>query len=147
MITYQKGNIFTVKKGIIAHGCNCVGGFGSGIAGQIAKLYPVVKKEYLIKHFKKEWKLGDIQSVSINPELTIINCATQYKYYPRNIVHADYPAIKQCFEQIYKLAKENNLEVYIPKIGAGLAGGDWTVIEKIINDIFTDYPITVFTLD
>lgn len=45
MIEYVKGNILedpTVK--VLMHGCNCSGGFGSGVAGQIAKKYPIIKK-------------------------------------------------------------------------------------------------------
>jgi O-acetyl-ADP-ribose deacetylase (regulator of RNase III) len=49
MVNYKKGNIFESGAGIIAHGVNCKGAFGSGVAGQIAKLYPKTKSDYLYK--------------------------------------------------------------------------------------------------
>ena len=40
MIHYAKGDLFDTDHQIIAHGCNCRGGYGAGIAGQMAKKYP-----------------------------------------------------------------------------------------------------------
>ena len=35
MIQYKKGDLLSVTKGIIAHGCNAQGVMGSGVALQI----------------------------------------------------------------------------------------------------------------
>jgi hypothetical protein len=39
--------------------------------------------------------------------------------------------------------KFTGLRFGMPMIGAGLAGGDWDVIEEMINDIFVDEDITI----
>lgn len=146
MITYIKGDLFSSKDNLIAHGCNCLGGFGSGVAYQIALQYPKVKEAYLSKYRTENWSLGEIQVVPISETQSIVNCATQFQFYPRNKVHADYSAIQTVFNKLLNLAMENNWTVACPKIGAGLAGGDWSTIETIIEDSFKEYPINIYYL-
>jgi O-acetyl-ADP-ribose deacetylase (regulator of RNase III) len=78
-------------------------------------------------------------------DLIVVNAYTQYKY-GRN--HADgdkspvdYAAIEMCMKKINHLFKGKHIG--LPKIGAGLAGGDWDRIEKIINTELKDCEITI----
>jgi O-acetyl-ADP-ribose deacetylase (regulator of RNase III) len=146
MIHYIQGDLFDTDAEVIAHGCNCKGGFGSGVAGIMARKYPKAKHYYLDKHDEEGWKLGDVQFVRQWNGKYIANCATQDAYYPRDRVHADYNAIRASMEKVKEFAKSKNMKIAIPKIGAGLAGGDWNIIEKILNDVFSDYDVTVYYL-
>lgn len=146
MIVYKKGSLMLASEDIIAHGCNCINGFGSGVAAAISEAFPEAKYKYHEKFKTIGWKLGDVQIVKTKGK-HIANCATQQEYYPRNKVHADYPAIENCFKKLYIYAKNNHLTIAIPKIGAGLAGGDWARIESIINGIFIDMSITCYIID
>lgn len=145
MVKYKKGDLLEATEDIIAHGCNCSGGFGSGVAGQIAKKWPDVRAAYLKQHNSYGWELGSWQIVDADDKL-VINCATQKKYLPRGICHADYDAIREVMGHVKKYASHYNFSVAIPKIGAGLAGGDWNVIEGILNEVFSDYDVTVYEL-
>jgi|ERR1051325_9858451 O-acetyl-ADP-ribose deacetylase (regulator of RNase III) len=134
MVTYKKGNIFDSQEQFIAHGCNCSGGFGSGVAKEIATRYPHIKEGYLYKHQHRGWKLGEIQLITVGDGTgrTIANCATQERYgRPDEGPYVSYPAIRQV---IRKLVEQWPNGFAIPKIGAGLAGGNWDIIEKIINE-------------
>lgn len=144
-IKFIKGDLLASGADIIAHGCNCVGGFGSGVAGQIAQRYPHIKKAYIHKFNTEGWELGDVQFVRIgHSEKSIANCATQKEYYPRDRVHADYESIEKCMNIVKELAGDKTIA--IPKIGCGLAGGDWEVVEKILNKVFDSREIWVYTL-
>jgi O-acetyl-ADP-ribose deacetylase (regulator of RNase III) len=97
MIKYVKGDLFKSGARIIAHGVNCQGAFGSGVAGQIVKKHPLAASAYFAKFDLDGWKLGDVQFASpydtdthTDGPLYIANCATQKEYYPRDKVHADY---------------------------------------------------------
>lgn len=152
MIRYVKGDLFNSGADIIAHGCNCVGGFGSGVAGQMVKIYPITRDHYIHKFENEGWKLGDVQFVAVEhislwTSRYVANCATQKEYYPRDRVHADYEAIRKCMQQVKDFAKMHDLTVAIPKIGAGLAGGDWKIIEQILEAVFQDYNVAVYHLD
>lgn len=147
MIKYIKGDLFETDCDIIAHGCNCRGGFGSGVAYTMAMKFPKVREMYLEKFDDQGWRLGEVQLVKLHNGKTVANCATQDAYLPRGRQHADYHAIKRAMAQVKVYAQDRKLSVAIPKIGAGLAGGDWIEIEKILNEVFYDYDVTVYHLD
>ena len=146
MIKLIQGNIFDTTLEIICHGVNCRGGFGSGLAGQIAKRWPRVRQAYLYKFNKEGWELGDMQLVFSTDkfELPIIaNIATQKNYGYDGNLYADYNAIRTGLKKVFDYAARCNLSIAMPKIGAGLAGGDWNVILKIIQKISLSYPNVV----
>lgn len=115
---------------VIVHGCNCLCVMNSGIAKQIRENFP---NAYLadLDTLKRENKLGTY-SKAITGELTILNAYTQYKYgRDKNVVYADYKAIAQVFKSIAKHFPDKRIGY--PKIGAGLANGNWDVIKDIID--------------
>lgn len=146
MINYIQGSLFDTQNDIIAHGVNCQGVMGSGVAYGIRQSYPKAYTEYLEKFDQDGWKLGQVQFVQTVSGKTIANCATQYDYLPRNQCHADYAAIALAMTRVKEYAKNAGLSIAIPKIGAGLAGGDWEKVEAILKDVFTDYDITIYYL-
>lgn len=151
-LTHIKSDLFTTSRPVIAHGCNTRGGFGSGVAGQIARLYPEARNAYLKKHNHQGWKLGEVQFVEVPvvPELLIVNMATQDTFGGPG-VHVDYEAVRQCFATVLDFcqAGENNMGLAIPKVGAGLAGGDWNAIQAIIVSLLMtrDVEVDVHSLE
>lgn len=147
MVKLIKGDLLTSNEDVIAHGVNIRGGFGSGVAGQIAKIYPNVKKAYLDKFQEDGWKLGDIQVIDVGRDIIVINCATQHNYgYDGRRLYADYEAIEQCLIKVKEFCIRNNMTLGIPRIGCGLAGGDWQVVEDILLKVFNNYDVTVYIL-
>lgn len=146
MIKYVTGDLFNSKANIIAHGVNCSGGFGAGVAGQIAKLHPEARSAYLTKFINEGWTLGDVQLV-YQEDVIIANCATQQAYLPRTLVHVDNDAVRTVMQKVKEFAMPKGLKIAIPKIGTGLAGGDWPTIEKILNEVFQDYDVSVYVLE
>jgi O-acetyl-ADP-ribose deacetylase (regulator of RNase III) len=148
MINLVKGDLFDSGADIIAHGCNCQGGFGSGVAKIVATKYPKARARYLEKHANEGWELGEVQFVKLSSgEHYIANCATQDAYLPRGICHADYDGIRIAMMTVKEFAKDKGLSIALPKIGAGLAGGDWNTIETILKEVFSDYDATVYYLE
>lgn len=142
------GSLIDAKEDIIAHGCNCIGGYGAGIAKFMAERFPLSKEEYIKICKDKNFNLGDVQFVENNGKI-IANCATQ-NYYGRYLkmdkdsIEKRYQAIEECLEKIYIKAKKENLSVAIPRIGCGRARADWNKVKDIIRKVFKDYPITVY---
>lgn len=153
MIIYRKGDVIKAladgEISLLAHGCNCSGGFGSGVAGGIVKRYPSVRNAYLRAHEAGHWKLGAIQIIVIGSNRAVINCGTQQEFggspeeQPLKM-YCSYDAIKEVMLKLYtRVSSERTLG--IPMIAAGLAGGNWKVIEAIINEVFHDKDIYVYT--
>jgi O-acetyl-ADP-ribose deacetylase (regulator of RNase III) len=55
----------------------------------------------------------------------------------------------ECFKSLVSgLSGEKENIVAIPKIGCGLAGGDWNIVEQLINDtVGDDLEIWVYELE
>ena len=111
MINLVQGDLFEAPQDLIAHGCNCRNGFGSGIAGQMAKLYPKVKFNFHEKYDEEGWKLGDVQFVRLidKKHQYVANCATQHAYLPRGVKHADYDAIRTALIKVKEFAQSKGL--------------------------------------
>lgn len=143
MIEVIRQDIFKTDCAVIGHGVNCKGGFGSGIAGQIAKLYPNVRDEYLGYHKNVGWVLGDVQLIGTTGHI-IANCATQENYGRSNELYANYHAIERICRKLRHFCKEEGHTLALPKIGCGLANGDWKVVEEIYNRVFHDMKVKVY---
>lgn len=128
------------KFDVIAHGCNCLGIMGAGIAAQIANKYPVVAKkdkEHSNSIFRKEDMLGTNLTVFYQKPV-IVNCYTQLL--PGK--QFDYAAFEVCMKKL-KVAFRPEYNIGIPQIGCGIAGGNWQIVLRILEEIFTDRDITV----
>lgn len=143
MIEYQKGNLLDVKSGIIVHGANAQGVMGSGVAKVVKEKYPECFAEYRREYESLGLDLGSIvwwnsdmenrKNTPLPQLLFIANGITQ-KFYGTDKRHVNYVAIADVFKEVIRQAKSIKLDVHFPKIGAGLGGGDWNIIEAIIND-------------
>lgn len=144
---------------LVPHVCNNVNAFGAGFAGAVAMKYPEVKENYHL--LGSNMRLGHNQFISVRKdktydhEIIIANMIAQngtisHKKNPRPL---NYAALTQCMigvkNYIYQLLKDkekNRVEIHAPKFGSGLAGGNWDFITLLIQDIWTDSNITVYSI-
>ena len=118
---------------IIIHGCNCMCNMGAGIAKTIRILYPEAYKADCQTEKASKGKLGTYSSVGVSKDgnnFTIVNAYTQFNW--RGKKNADYEAIRAVFKRIK--SDFTGLRLGYPLIGAGLAGGDWSIISAIIEE-------------
>lgn len=136
MIEYRKGNLLDVTEGVILHGCNAQGVMGSGVALAVRWKYPQAYDKYLSFLNTNDGEvLGDIVWVKVSDTLCIANAITQQYYGRNNKRYVNYSALAKCFMEVIDTCAANYIkELHFPKIGAGLGGGDWNIIEQLIND-------------
>lgn len=146
MIEIINANILKNTHGLIVHGTNCSGGFGSGIAGQIRMLYPQVYEEF--KKMKQgEHLLGVVQYVHIKDDLYIGNAFSQLHFGNDGKRYASVDAIYKALENAFKWCTIYNLPLHAPKIGCGLGGLDWTLdVEPIFIELINKYPSVDLTV-
>ena len=140
-IQYVRGNLLTSDCDIIAHGCNCFNSMSGGIAALIARKFPEAQRADNQTEPGDRGKLGRYTKSHGKP--TIFNLYTQYNPGP----DIDYSAVRQAFTAMYNNLRSRNLlslKIGIPKIGAGIAGGDWGKIESIIKDVWKEGTIYVY---
>ena len=128
---------------VIAHGCNCFCTMGAGIAKGIVAKFPAAYEADLQTRKGDKAKLGTCSFADIPRDsgmLTVINAYTQFDFRGRG-VKADYEAIRSCMRWI--CATYPKQRIGLPKIGAGLARGDWTTIEGIIEEELRGVDVTI----
>ncbi len=141
-IEYIQGDLFTTKIEVIVHGCNAQGVMGSGVAKTIREKYPKAYDRYRKEHeLNKGLKLGEIIAVPCGDRVNdrenykvIINAITQDFYGRDGQRYVSYDAVADAMERINRMSDIYGItEIAMPQIGAGLGGGDWNVIESIIE--------------
>ena len=159
MIEIIEGNLLESGCTFICHQVNCKKVMGSGIAKQIRQKWPKVYEDYCYNidymyendfATKSSDLLGMITWTELEDSKYMMNFFSQDEYYPRNVCHTDYNAFTKCcralkkFIEEYKLNK-NNIVIGFPyKIGCGLAGGDWSIVSKIIEEELSEYNIEIW---
>jgi len=132
------------KFDVIIHGCNCFCTMGAGIAKEIATRFPPAYAVDLQTTKGDHGKLGNYTSVMVKnkygQDLIVVNLYTQYRY-GRDRCHFDYNAFRQGLKKLAPHA--GNFRIGMPMIGAGLAGGDWNVIQQILEEEFANVNYTV----
>ena len=117
---------------VIVHGCNCHCQMGRGIALTIKKLLPEAYFADCQTSKSDKTKLGTISVAEIKRNqvsFVVVNAYTQFDWAGEG-VKADYQAIRQVMKAIKQ--QFSGKRIGYPKIGAGLAGGDWQIIYPII---------------
>ncbi len=133
-------DITTITKGVIMHQVNCQNVMGAGVAKALYTKYPQVKEQFHQLATQPEYntpqkRFGLVQLVKINEQLVILNSFSQLNYGRKRKCYTDMQALEANLTKLDTYAKEHNLPAYVPaRIGCGLAGGDWSRIEKYIKE-------------
>lgn len=147
-IQYVKGDLFSTEVGVIVHGCNAQGVMGSGVAKIIREKYTKAYDRYRKAYeMHGHLKLGDIISVPCDDATVIVNAITQEFYGRDGKRYVSYDAVAESMQKINRFYEVYGItSVAMPQIGAGLGGGDWSVIESIIESELKDVKPYVYIL-
>ena len=119
---------------VIIHGCNCYCTMGGGIARVIQEEFPEAYAADLVTIKGDRNKLGDFSFATVkrnDREITIVNGYTQFHFHGADVL-VDYDAVRRLFAKIKK--RFSGRRIGYPKIGSGLAGGDWERLAEIIDE-------------
>lgn len=143
----------------IVHICNDLGAWGSGFVLALSKQWPEPEIEYRAWHRNGNngwgpFRLGRIQSVQVELDTKVINMIAQNGIGTKNGPPIRYKYLEECLERVADMCLtlgDDNIKysVHMPRIGCGLAGGTWDMIEPIIQRILikSGIPVTVYDLE
>lgn len=134
---------------IIAHIVNDVGKWGAGFSGALSKRWPQAGPNY-INYFNNpvnQFGLGKTFYTSVGDleYMLIANMCAQHGVRRRN-VPIRYDALKTCLKAVAETAVVFKAQVHMPRIGCGLAGGNWSTIEPLIQSEMSDVEVFVYDL-
>jgi O-acetyl-ADP-ribose deacetylase (regulator of RNase III) len=145
-IKYVKGDLLESPEQIILHGCNSLGIMGAGVAKLIRNKWPKAYQDYRDCYNSDGLRLGSIVPSKQPDGKIIMNGITQDTIGPSG-VHVSYWAVANVLyllDQNVTVRKVGS--VAMPMIGSGLAGGNWKVIEAIIENTAKNYQPIVYHL-
>lgn len=141
-ISTVKGDLFTYLQpgdGMI-HGCNAQGVMGSGIALAVKNTYPGAFAEYRKVEETQGLQLGSIIPYYDTTDMIwVINGITQNLYGRNGSRFVSYDAVTEVFENTRNYIERFQpgfKRLFLPLIGAGLGGGNWHIIQTIIEEVF-----------
>lgn len=141
VIDYKKGDVTDINDKInnilIVHICNDVGLWGAGFVLYLSKKWPVTKEKYL----SMDHVMGNIEFVKVENNIVVCNMIAQKnvnKRHQKFIRRVDYEVLRGCLKQVSDFCVKYNCRLHMPKIGSGLAGGDWGIIENIIKETINE---------
>lgn len=149
MIKEITGDLLRDGKGILCHQVNTYGVMGGGIAAAIADRL-LTSKQYrcyanLCSQTPPEQLIGTVQYFSVlfgTPRRVVANMFSQNPFSVDGNL-TNYDAMKRCLEDIKRQAiVYGGWNVSIPGyIGCGIAGGDWSRVKPIIEEVFGGGPV------
>ncbi len=137
------------RERFIVHVCNDIGAWGRGFTAALDRLSPIPKQSY--KNAIRDTKpasLGAMSICKVTPELFVANMIAQ-RGLPTRVkrVVIDYPALEKCLASVAKVAFDWGASCHMPRIGCGIAGGDWHTVEAIIERTLCARGVPVFVYD
>lgn len=140
-IEFVTGDLFVnrVKAESLAHGCNCAGSMGAGVAVGFKERYPAMYEEFRrrCKSKPQTFNLGDVFFWRGTGQPAVFNLGTQ----PRPGRGATYPVVEAALKALRSAADVEGIRsVAMPRIAAGYGGLSWKKVRAQIESGFADWP-------
>lgn len=148
-IRFVKGDLFKnrFKARALAHGCNCQGSMGAGIATGFKDRYPRMYEEFRrrCKAEPREFNLGDAWLWKERGRPAVFNLGTQEGVWR---ARASYDAIEAALGSMRRQADAEGIKrIAIPRIGTGYGGLSWKKVRAIVERVFADWPGTLYVYE
>ena len=155
-INYVKGDA-TAPAGegprFIIHCCNDLGLWGAGFVLAISRRWPEPEEAYYaLGKTCGGYNLGNAHAVKVEENLWVVNMLGQSGVGRRGDAQPPirYKAIRRALKDVAEMAFTpayrgpcKSVAIHAPRFGAGLAGGDWSVIEKLIEEELVSHGLSV----
>lgn len=149
-IAYLKGDA-TAPQGegpkIICHIVNDVGAWGAGFVLALSRRWKKPEDEYHGLSDCGALRLGAVQFIEVEPGLSVANMVAQHGTSHQNGPPIRYAALSKAFEAVAYRAAMIGASCHMPRLGCGLAGGKWEVVEAIIEEHVSRVGIAAYVYD
>ncbi|ODU21058.1 MAG: hypothetical protein ABS87_08230 [Sphingomonas sp. SCN 67-18] len=124
--------------------------WGGGVARKFARKYPQAELQYTQSfiHLTADQRLGRALIVELDEGVSLASIVAQEGFGPSLFPRMRYGALQAGLREVAAHARQISAGVHMPKIGTGSAGGDWGIIEEIIEDelVRAGLAVTVYDL-
>lgn len=141
-IEFVAGDLFANAHQVeaFAHGCNCQGSMGAGIAKGFRERYPEMFEQYRArcKANPRQFNLGDAWLWKAEGQPAVFNLGTQERFWH---ARASYEAVEEALVKMREQADAEGIHsIAIPRIGVGYGGLSWRKVKAIVERVFGEWP-------
>jgi O-acetyl-ADP-ribose deacetylase (regulator of RNase III) len=123
---------------------------GGGFAAAVRRAWPHAQEEFRqwVAGSREHLSLGRVHFATPRDGVQVASIIAQHGYALSARPKVRYNALRQGLQEVAKVAQENGASVHMPRIGTGLAGGSWDVVEELVWDTVgrSDQHVTVYDL-
>lgn len=143
-VKFVRGDMFqTPKLKSFAHGCNCAGAMGKGVAVEFRNNWPNMYSSYKERCKSGLFNPGDVFTW-VEGENTIFNLGTQKTWRTK----ATLDAVATSLGSMLAIAQAKGIKcIGIPRIGAGLGGLVWDDVKAIIQEEAQKSDVTLIVFE
>ncbi len=124
--------------------------WGGGIAKRFARLHPAAEEAFsrAVMPVPTRDRLGQVIIVDLDADVRLASIIAQEGFGASLFPRIRYRALQRGLAEVAAAALDAGAGVHMPKIGSGSAGGDWGVVEEIVEDelVRKGVQVTVYDL-
>jgi O-acetyl-ADP-ribose deacetylase (regulator of RNase III) len=141
-VSFTRGDLFLSGAHTIAHGVNCEGKMGAGIAREFKRRYPQMFKEYRRRCLSGELRPGEY-FLDKTTQPWVLNLATQDTTRGATLEY-----VRSSLENLARRYSLEGIEsLAMPKIAAGLGALDWNDIRDLIDEVLNPLRLAVYVYE
>lgn len=124
--------------------------WGGGFARALRDRFPDAQDDFRewVRSHRTNLRLGAVRTAWVEPTLRIVTLVAQKGYGPSQRPRIRYDALRAALRELSQDLVREPATVHMPRIGAGMAGGNWNVIAELIQDELVDrgHEVIVYSL-
>jgi hypothetical protein len=125
------------------------GTWGGGVARASAKKYPDAQARF------KDWlgaspksaRLGKVHFAKVEDDVFLASVVGQEGFGTAAVPRIRYGALERGLEEVAAHARELGASIHMPRLGSGMAGGNWQTVENLIRDVMSNQGLSVTVYD
>ena len=139
-IVYKKGDVIDAAMSgeydMFMHGCNCLNIMGAAVAAQVRAKIPKLYEADQEFRISSDDRLGLFSNVTSINRTMMCNLYTQYlpATTGRQLNYGALVSALKSAVEVYceSMVLSQPINICLPRIGSGLAGGNWEIVEEIL---------------
>ena len=147
---YQDGDV-----NAIAHQANCFCAMGAGIAPVLARAIPPLQAIDSLTDKGDRNKMGKFTAYRTTMRA---GTDTEEPLWAYNLYGQYNPGMNTAYDSLGSALRGMSIDLYsmggnpetikvgFPKLGCGIGGGDWKIVEGMIEKYFSQFDVTIFVL-
>lgn len=142
-IQFVRGDLFLLQVPALAHGCNCAGAMGKGIAVEFRKRWPNMYEAYREASKDGSFRPGDVLPWRADNRV-VYNLGTEEHW--RKGARLEF--IEQSVREMLRQAEAEGISaIGLPRLGAGHGKLPWSQVRGLLTQLAAASPVELVVVE